>query len=189
MLDSWESRVGMKICLVGDAGVGKTSIIQQFVRGRFDPRYVFTLGVRYEPADLDLWLEGCPYQGSLRIWDIMGERTLRSLFVESYLDSAHGVMAVCDLTRKETLDRLEHWLALMYRVAPDAELLIVGNKADLADELEIQEPELSRFASRHMAQHLLVSAKTDTEVENAFHLLAHSILIRRLPRMAALPRF
>ncbi len=71
----------------------------------------------------------------------------------------------------------------MRQVAPHAELLFLGNKADLTDRARVKETQLAQLASRHAARHLLVSAKDDTDIGLAFQILAQGILERRMRRV------
>src|SRR2546430_10752896 len=103
-------RMKVKVCLIGEAAVGKTSLIRRFVLDNFDDKYIQTLGTKVSKKELaspspdgtgDLKID-------MTIWDIMGQKGFRELLKEAYFYGARGIIAVCDVTRRETLyDRYE----------------------------------------------------------------------------------
>jgi len=93
-----------KICLVGEEGVGKTSLIHRFVSGAFDETYIRTLGAVVSKKTVALGsMQGRPVQVDMMILDIMGKRTFLQLFKEAYFHGAKGVLAVFDTTRQASL--------------------------------------------------------------------------------------
>src|SRR6058998_257115 len=101
-------RMKIKVCLVGEAAVGKTSLIRRFVLDDFDDKYIQTLGTKVSKKELSL--PGPAGDGKLKvdmtIWDIMGQKGFRELLKEAYFYGAKGIFAVCDVTRRVTLDDL-----------------------------------------------------------------------------------
>src|SRR5436309_7295111 len=96
-----------KICLVGEEGVGKTSLIHRFVSGAFDESYIRTLGAVVSKKTVALGTAlGRPVQVDMMILDIMGKRTFLQLFKEAYLHGAKGVLAVFDMNRAQSLRAL-----------------------------------------------------------------------------------
>ena len=99
--------IKLKICLVGDEGVGKTSLIRRFVTGQFDDAYIRTLGAVVSKKSVEVRNgRGSPSQVDMVILDIIGRRTFMQLFQDAYFSGARGVIAVFDLTRKTTLREL-----------------------------------------------------------------------------------
>ncbi|TLZ68620.1 MAG: hypothetical protein E6K12_00795 [Methanobacteriota archaeon] len=100
-----------KICLVGEEGVGKTSLIHRFVSGAFDESYIRTLGAVVSKKSVALGsMQGRPVQVDMMILDIMGKRTFLQLFKEAYFHGAKGVLAVFDMTRAASLRDLSKWI-------------------------------------------------------------------------------
>src|SRR5438034_8436214 len=90
----------LKICLVGEEGVGKTSLIDRFVSGAFDESYIRTLGAVVSKKTVAIGsMQGRLVQGDMMILDIMGKRTFLQLFKEAYFHGAQRVLAVFDTTR------------------------------------------------------------------------------------------
>ena len=89
-------RIKTKICLVGEAAVGKTSLIRRFVQDEFDDRYITTLGAKVSKREMtfDLPDKGSKLQMDMTVWDIMGEKGFRDLLKEAFFHGAKGVLAV-----------------------------------------------------------------------------------------------
>lgn len=167
----------VKICLLGDGAVGKTSLINRFVKQHFTDRYLLTIGTNTykkriaikRPGQNDIYL-------SLIIWDIMGQMTFRQVFLPQYLKGSRGALLVCDLTRKETLERLDNWMDLMFVEWGEIPLVFIGNKNDLKDRHEFGAGELKDMAKDFGCGHFLTSAKTGENVEDAFQALGRTII-------------
>lgn len=162
--------VQKKICLLGDFAVGKTSLIRRFVEGRFDDRYLSTIGVKISRKTLTR----DDYLLNLLIWDLAGGDDF-SKASASYLRGAAGALLVCDLTRAATLDTLTDYAQQLRELDETAVLVLVGNKADLHDERQISDDALAAAAETFAAPYLLTSALTGHHVEDAFHHLAEAI--------------
>ena len=162
--------VQKKVCLLGDFAVGKTSLIRRFVEGRFDDRYLSTIGVKISRKQL-LREE---HQLNLLIWDLAGGDDF-SKSGASYLRGAAGALLVCDLSRYETLAKLAYYAQQLRQIDETAVLVFIGNKADLETERKISEADLTSLAQAYAAPFLLTSALTGRNVENAFHSLANAI--------------
>src|SRR3989449_8751905 len=91
-----------KVCLVGDVAVGKTSLIKRFVQDQFDDRYIATVGTKVTKKAVDVVWMGAPATRDRVDWDVVGETGLRELLRDAYFEGSQDVIAVCDLTRKDT---------------------------------------------------------------------------------------
>ena len=167
--------VKLKVCLLGDGGVGKTSLIRRFVFSEFDERYLYTLGTNVSKKEVTLVWKGQEVKATLTVWDIMGQKSLRHLFAESYFKEADGGIAVCDSTRSDTLDNLTEWIEKMFSVSGEVPVTILANKIDLKNETRIEERVLAEFAAAYDAPYLFTSAKTGENVERAFARTAELI--------------
>lgn len=171
-----EPQVKLKICLVGDVEVGKTSLLRRFTTNEFSEKYLSTIGMNVAKKEVVLPASDRPGTASLLVYDIMGQRNLREPLKEAYFRGAQGILAVCDLTRRETLQGLEEWIRTAREQVGDVPVVVVGNKVDLADRRVLGESELTETAARHRAAQRYTSAKTGEGVEEAFQILAQSIL-------------
>ena len=162
----------VKVCFIGDAGVGKTSLIKRFVLDVFDDRYIATIGTKVTKKIVDV--DG-KAKVMMLVWDIMGQKGFRELLREAYFFGAHGAIAVCDMTNKETLEEQRYWIKALTDVAGDVPIVFAGNKADLENDRVIKEQELRDLAGKYKAQAFLTSAKTGQNVEMVFKALATSM--------------
>ena len=167
-----QTTIQKKICLLGDFAVGKTSLVRQFVEGKFDDRYLSTIGVKISRKAISR-----PYgMLNLLVWDLAGNNGFDKMAESSYLKGAAGALIVCDLTRRETLNAFERYARQMLAVNQNISLVFVANKVDLADERVISDADLlSLCGSFNGGGFFLTSAKTGEQVEAAFVALADRI--------------
>jgi small GTP-binding protein len=168
-------RMKVKICLVGEGAVGKTCLIRRFVHDQFDDRYISTLGAKVSKKELTVNGASGPIIVDMTIWDIMGEKGFRELLKEAYFHGAQGVLAVCDVTRKETLTDLGDWIAAVVKVTGHIPVQFLANKADLKDQQVVSDGDMRELAASHSAPFVFTSAKTGLNVESGFASLAKAI--------------
>lgn len=159
--------------MVGEEGVGKTSLIRRFVSSQFDEKYLRTVGTMVSKKVVQIGpVDGTMYTLSMLVWDIMGRRDFMTLYKEAYFSRARGILAVCDLTRPETLDVLGDWIdGIHSTVGPGAPVIVLANKKDMADHIRLDDDAILAFCEIHAAPYLLTSARTGENVEIAFKKL------------------
>ncbi len=119
----------IKILLLGDGAVGKTSLVKRFVEQRFDDKYIATIGVNVKKKTLpDLNVK-------LMLWDMYGQKMNKSLH-SSHYSGADGAIIVYDLTRYDTFLSLASWINELFSVTGKIPFVVLGNKLDLIDEYE-----------------------------------------------------
>lgn len=179
-----EYQMKSKVCLVGEAAVGKTSLIRRFVKDGFDDRYVTTLGAKVSKKEIQVEIpeRDLIIQMDMVIWDIMGEKGVRDLLKEAFFHGAQGILAVCDITRYSTLRELDDWVQSVYNVVGEISVVYTINKVDLKDEVMVlfEEKEVTMAAQAFDAPHFYASAKTGSNVQIAFQSLADDIVRRNL---------
>ena len=168
----------LKICLVGDVGVGKTSLIRRFVLDVFDDKYIATIGTKVTKKEMDFKdpRTGENLRIMLLVWDIMGQPSFREVLREAYFYGAEGAIAVCDVTSKESLGELRYWIKAMTSTTGEIPIVFVGNKCDLKEDMRVTVEDLEVFAAKQGAPAMLGSAKTGFNVENAFSVLVEKIM-------------
>lgn len=173
--------IKMKICLIGEGAVGKTSLIKRYVFDQFEREYLSTLGTKITKKQVNLKhpSKDEDVKVILMIWDIMGQKGFRELLQEAYFYGAQGLIAVCDITNKQTLNELEDWLTSAFGVTGKIPIIILGNKSDLKDNAQFGLDEIRKFASKYeRAMAYLTSAKTGENVDPAFIKIGREILKR-----------
>lgn len=166
----------LKICLVGEQGVGKTSLIHRFVSGAFDESYIRTLGVLVSKKTVTLVDPPRPIRADLMVSDIMGKLRFLDLFKDAYFQGTQGVLAVFDVTRKPTLSALRTWIDSIRETVGRVPVYALGNKIDLRERRETNEADAAETLRLYDCPILYTSAKTGENVEEAFHGLARAIL-------------
>ncbi|TLZ69896.1 MAG: GTP-binding protein [Methanobacteriota archaeon] len=174
--------VKLKICLLGEEGVGKTSLIRRFVSGAFDDAYIRTLGAVVSKKSLDLQGgDGTPVHVDMVILDIIGKRTFMQLFKDAYFSGARGIIAVFDLTRKATLRELPAWIAGVRETVGQIPVEVLANKDDVKERHEVREDEIASILGPLNVKTLRTSAKSGENVERAFRDLAGGIVLEEGP--------
>lgn len=182
------ARTRLKLCLVGDRGVGKTSLIRRYVLREFENRYLQTVssqihrkrvGVRIADRKVGVLAE-------LELWDVAGDRGLASLLHEPFFHGAAGVVAVCDATRPETVYDLEYWLDNAIQRVRGIAVEVAVNKADVARR-KVGPRDVDVVSRAYNAPYLFVSARTGENVEAVFAGLIITIVRNRLSRRTSAP--
>lgn len=154
-----------KLAVMGESGVGKTSLILRFVRNEFQDAYVQTVGTRVSKVELQVpHGAGVEVQLDLAIFDIGGEAGFRDLVQETYYHGAHALMAVADITVQKSLSALSEWIPAALGIAGDVPLYLVVNKKDLGRSA-ITDAETRSFAGSFQAPYVLTSAQSGTPRE------------------------
>src|SRR5213083_3434771 len=166
-------RMKTKLVLMGESGVGKTSLVRRFVMSEYEDVYLRTVGTRV--SKIELVVPHGPdteVHMDMSIFDIMGEKGFRDLVRETYYHGAQALMAVCDLTRKDSLDALTEWIPAALEITGDVPLYLAVNKKDLEAQRAISDEEIRQAAETFAAPYVLTSALTGEFVEDAFNALA-----------------
>lgn len=163
--------VQKKICMLGSFAVGKTSLVRRFIEGRFDDKYLSTIGVKISRKPLTLDTTNL----NLIIWDLAGgDEWLRSN--QGYLRGLSGALLVGDLTRPFTLTSLLRYREQVRDMNPQAPLVLAANKVDLERERQVTDAEIEDLARTLACPYWLTSAKRGDEVEQIFEALARQIM-------------
>jgi small GTP-binding protein len=183
---SVDSVAKFKLALVGDSKVGKTSLVQRFVLDQFSDKYKKTIGTKVSKKEIIVPLPGNRrMRAIMMIWDIIGERNVAELYMQSYFSGLQGILAVCDVTRKNTLDSIDDWISSVAEVAGKVPTQVLINKMDLKDSHEIESSEVSELSENYASHPFFTSAKTGENVERAFEQLAQRIIHENMRRIRA----
>lgn len=168
----------LKVLLTGAAAVGKTSLVQRFIKNRFAANYKLTVGVDILTKEVEF------KQGevaTLSIWDIGGQQ--RFEFIRStFYKGAAGALLVFDLTREQTYIEVRKWLTEIRQFAgQDIPFVLIGNKYDLLEDVGevIDRDEAKALAESEGSIYIETSAKTGINVDDAFTELTRRIIESR----------
>ncbi|MCL7754205.1 Rab family GTPase [Polaribacter sp. Z022] len=159
--------IAKKVLLVGNFGVGKTSLIRRFVLNEFSEDYISTIGVRVSKKVVEYKNETI----KLMIWDVAGTSGNEKI-PKAYFLGSHGAMFVFDVSREETFLNIEENLKMVKDLSGLDAITVVGNKKDLVSEEELQKV----IEQVSVDIDLITSAKEDENVEDAFMQLTSQTL-------------
>lgn len=161
-----------KTVLIGEGGVGKTSITLRYTENRFDDNMRMTVGANFASKKVTIG----DTQLTIMLWDLGGQPRFHDV-VQDYFKGTKFGIAVYDVNRLYTLERLEEWIHRLREVAPDCDLLIVGNKTDeRTSNGGVTIEEGLAFASKFGADCIEVSAKTGQGVNEIFDTAARTLM-------------
>jgi len=159
-----------KICILGAFAVGKTSLVERYVKSIFSDKYHTTIGVKTDQKDIII--EGKEVR--LILWDINGEDDYQRV-KPSYLVGTSGFLLVADGTRKDTLEVAKDLKELVFHAVGAKEFYLLINKSDLGDLWEIDDDLLKEFKEAGW-KIVKTSAKTGANVDETFTSLAEIII-------------
>lgn len=159
-----------KICMIGTSGVGKTSLVSQFVQSIFSEKYLTTVGVKIDKKTLAV----DDADVTLVIWDLAGDDDFQRLNL-SYLRGTAGYLLVADGTRAATLDMAEEIQGRVAAAIGPVPFVLALNKADLATTWEVDDKRIAAQISKGWTV-IKTSAKEAAGVEKAFSDLARRMI-------------
>eukprot|EP00357_Protocruzia_adherens_P019983 CAMPEP_0115021328 /NCGR_PEP_ID=MMETSP0216-20121206/30817_1 /TAXON_ID=223996 /ORGANISM="Protocruzia adherens, Strain Boccale" /LENGTH=204 /DNA_ID=CAMNT_0002393655 /DNA_START=44 /DNA_END=658 /DNA_ORIENTATION=- len=162
-----------KLVLIGDSAVGKSSILIRFADDTFSENYLNTIGVDFRFRTLGLDAKNV----KLQIWDTAGQERFRTL-TSTYYKGADGAILVYDCTNRESYNNIADWISEIRKHAGDEiNILLIGNKSDLEEEMEVTPDEAEVFASEHNIKFMSASAKTAFQITEAFETMARDLIV------------
>jgi small GTP-binding protein len=160
-----------RICIVGDANVGKTSLLTRYCDGVFKEAYNNTIGVDFRVITHQ-------YKNifsKIHIWDTAGQERFKSISV-NYFRSTHGFMFVYDVTQKNSLHNLNSWIEMAFSNNKSSVVnFLVGNKIDLENR-QVSVEEGKDFAAARKFTYIETSAKATTNVDKAFEFFTYKLI-------------
>jgi small GTP-binding protein len=164
------SRTAAKIVLLGDHGVGKTSLVSRWVKSTFRGDQPATIGAAF--SQREVMLRGQP--NKVQIWDTAGEERYHSM-APVY---SQGAVIVFDVSRRDSFNALPEWTKCLSQCDPRVAIVITGNKSDV-EQRDVTFEEGESFAKHHGYVYFETSAKTGAGVDEAFGLVAEKALKNR----------
>ena len=153
-----------KYVVIGDSGCGKTNIVTRFSTNEFYEASRPTIGVDFFQKDLTIpWKDGKKDEVRIQIWDSAGQERFRGV-VSTHYKRAAGILLVYDITNQSSFLSLEKWLQeIQAQSEPDVEIILIGNKKDLASDRQVKFEEALDFANKHRLKFFETSAKENKD--------------------------
>ena len=162
----------IKIMIVGETLVGKTSLIRRYTKNKFGGDYLATIGIDFQYKFLDINNKKI----KVELWDTAGQERFKSI-AKNYFQSSDGLLIVYDITDKKTFEKLDDWFEQISLNAPEnTKLVLIGNKSDLGGKREISIEEGQKFAEQNRVKFFETSAKDGTNVNSVFEMLTNDII-------------
>ena len=166
MGDLDENTIYLKILILGDTNVGKTSLFLNYCDNDFPEGHLATIGVEYKIKSIEK--NGLSVQ--LQIWDTAGQERFKSI-TKSYYQGANGILFVYDITNRKSFLNVKEWIKDVENKNNNFKKILVGNKIDLKNNNQIVNKEDEIYANNNNLFRIETSAKDGTNVDDAFNKL------------------
>lgn len=166
-----------KLILIGDSGVGKSSLLTRYVNDVYNTSFMSTIGIDFKVKTIEL--EGKKIK--LQIWDTAGQERFRKI-VSSYYRGAQGIAFVFDLTDSKSFNNLAYWISdVKKQIEDDSHIktILIGTKADLIGkhpDTNVNQKYIHNFLKSTSMPYVETSANTGIGVNSAFEQLAKQLL-------------
>ena len=169
----------LKLVILGEGRVGKTSILLKYFHKKFDEGQVSTINPNFYEKSVN-------FKGKsvhLKFWDTAGQEQFNAIST-MYYQGAVGALLVYDVSIFETFEKVKQWVkTLQEAVGKDIIFVIAGNKFDLLNkgEMEERKAEIDSYCSKQNCKHFYTSAKTGFQLDDTFDSLINSVLNKIKP--------
>ena len=162
----------IRIGLLGDAEVGKTSIIKSLIEKEFDSECLPTIGIdKFEKKEC---LDGGK-EIKLIVWDTSGQERFRSIALKA-LKHIDGIVLVFDVTNRQSFDNLDDWITIIRKNFLNPIVILCGNKTDIdKEEWKVGRREIERLAIHESWKYFEISAKNMDGIDDGFNYLVNKI--------------
>lgn len=168
-----------KLLVIGDSGVGKSSLVLRFADDSFTDSYISTIGVDFKIRTIEIGGKKC----KLQIWDTAGQERFKTI-TQAYYRGCHGIFVVYDVTNHDSFTNVRQWVDEVTRYVGEASprLVLVGAKSDLASKRTVSTELGLELAAALRMDFVETSAKTRCNVEEMFTKLATDLCNRVEPK-------
>ena len=161
-----------RLCVLGDANVGKTSIITRFCDNSFKENYNNTIGVDFRL----ITLQCKDIISKIHIWDTAGQERFRSI-ATNYINSSHGFAFIYDVTDKSSFDNVTNWINLAFDKNKNSIFnFLIGNKCDLNNQRTVSQNEGEKLAKEKNLFFLETSAKNNENIQKIFFYFNYKLI-------------
>ncbi len=185
----------LKIALLGDGAVGKTSLRTRYMGRGFTPQHLMTIGADFAAVDKTINYNGTDYHVTFQIWDLAGQARFTDVRQRFYFGSLGGLL-LFDVTRPESFQNIPNWLNEIWKNSGSGAvpIIVLGNKSDMRSNSSVSVKKAEDYCqqlTKNTKQHgfeviyIETSAKDGTNVDEAFEALGKRIIGKRMNERSA----
>ena len=171
MANKSNNQIKLKLLIIGDSAVGKTSMLLKYTDNFFPESHLATIGVEFKTKDVDY--KG--YKIELQVWDTAGQERFKSI-TKSFFRNTNGIIFVYDITKKVTFKNLKDWIGDSEANDSGFKRILVGNKIDLQNKRQVKIEEAKEMAIKKNMEVMETSAKTGANINKVFMKMVEFIL-------------
>jgi Ras-related protein Rab-1A len=163
-----------RILLIGDSGVGKSSILNRFSDDVFNANYSTTIGVDFRSKNIKIDHQHI----SIEMWDSTGHKRFRDI-TRSFYRKTNCVIVIFDLSFRQSFQNIKIWFEEIEKMAPkDSIKILVGNKLDLDREISVEE--INDYVRKTNIKYIETSAKDNTNIQELINVTVEELLNNKL---------
>ena len=162
----------VKIMLIGDSNVGKTSILKRFCKNIFSTSYISTVGIDFENKYIKIGKQ----TKNLQIWDTAGQERYKVLS-RNYYNNSDAFMIVYDITNLKSFESVTNWIEqIKENASENVKSILIGNKSDLEVKRKIKTEEGKNLAKKNNINFYETSAQNGSNIEKAISDLVKEVI-------------
>ena len=168
----------IQLIMIGESGVGKTSLIRRYTNNIFNSTHLETIGIEFynrEERINDQIIQ-------IKIWDTAGQEIFHSL-TKNFYRKADGIIIVYDITNRESFEKVQHWIKSVYDNSDtykEIQMILVGNKIDLEENREVTKEEGIKLGKYFEIDFFEASAKNEEGVRDFMIKIIGDILSNKV---------
>ena len=169
------TEINIKLILVGDSEVGKSTILLNYTENYFCEEMVATIGLENKVKTIDI--RGL--KAKLQIWDTAGQEKFSSL-TKGLFRNTDGILLVFDLTNNISFNNIKKWIIEVENNSDHkTKKILVGNKVDMKDNIQVSKNDIDNLCKKKKIKYIEVSGKNNTNVKEAFDTLVNLIIDKK----------
>ncbi len=167
-----EPEYSVKLLVLGDLSVGKTSFIYRFIESKFGLDQIPSTGLDLKTADVII----DDKKVRVQLWDTVGQEKYKSI-TKNLIQRVQGIIILFDITNEESFNNLNSWIKIIKEHCGDKmPILIVGNKCDLEEERTVPREVIYDYIKREKRQYIETSCKTGKNIKKVIDNISKKII-------------